>query len=100
MLIFSTWYRSITDGIELYIYAQPSAKKTQIMGLHDGRLKIQLAAPPIEARANQELLRFLKEILHLPLSSLTLARGEKSRKKTVICKGVTEQCLTAIRFTT
>ena len=101
MLITQTWYQPMSTGIIIYIYAQPSAKKTQIAGLHDGRLKIQIAAPAADEKANQELLKFLKQTLSIPLSCLTMTAGEKNRRKTILCRGITEeQCLTYLKFNT
>lgn len=69
--------------IYLNIHVQPGAKKTAVEDLHNGRLKIRLAAPPIEGKANEALCRFLKETLKIPRKSITIVKGEKSRVKTV-----------------
>ena len=46
-------------------------------------LLIKLGAPPVEGKANDELLRFLAELLQVPRGSLELIRGQGSRQKTV-----------------
>jgi uncharacterized protein (TIGR00251 family) len=65
----------------LTIHLQPGAKHTAILGSHGDALKIRLAAPPIDGRANAALVRFLATTLALPLSGVTLINGEKSRRK-------------------
>lgn len=85
-----TWLRQSKEGILIHFYVQPSASSTQIVGLHGdpARLKIRLAAPPVEGKANEELLRFLKKTFKLPLSNFRIVRGESSRSKDVLCIGV------------
>jgi uncharacterized protein (TIGR00251 family) len=69
--------------IYLNVHVQPGAKKTAVEDLHNGRLKIRLAAPPIEGKANEALCRFLKERLQVALKNIIIVNGEKSRLKTI-----------------
>ena len=39
-------------GVEIAVHAQPRASRSRLVGEHDGRLKVQLAAPPVEGEAN------------------------------------------------
>jgi hypothetical protein len=73
----------------LPVFAQPRASRTAIVGVHDGRLKIALAAPPVEGEANQALLKFLSKALGVPRSALALASGERGRRKLVRVGGRT-----------
>jgi uncharacterized protein len=77
-------------GTLLKLWIQPGASRTKVVGPHGEppRLKIQVAAPPVEGAANEELLRFLKKALGVPRSSLELVRGTGSRRKDVLCKGL------------
>ena len=62
------------------------------------RLRIKLAAQPVDGKANRELVKFLSKELGLPRSQLTLLSGEKSRLKTVQIVGKDEEELeTALR---
>lgn len=78
-----TWLRSATDGITLSLHIQPGAKKTEIVGLHGEALKIRLAAPPVDGKANDVLLGFLAATLGVARSQLTLVSGQAGRAKRV-----------------
>ncbi len=70
--------------IRLPIKVTPNAKKTEIIGWEGegGKvLRVRLNAPPVDGKANQELVRFLAKRLGLSKSAVTIARGEKSRDK-------------------
>jgi len=77
------WYLRDGDNIVLTLHIQPGAKRTEIAGLHGDALKIRLAAPPVEGRANQILLRFLAELFDVPLRKVTLQKGGKSHRKVI-----------------
>jgi hypothetical protein len=78
-----TWYRSTGNIITLTLHVQPGAKQTTIAGLHGDALKIRLAAPPVEGRANEALLRFIADVFKVPLRDVELKQGEQSRHKCV-----------------
>ena len=78
-----SWYQTGGDGVTLHVHAQPGAKRTEAAGLHGDALKIRLAAPPVEGKANAALLQFLAGIFNVPLRLVTLKQGVKSRRKVV-----------------
>lgn len=75
--------RAAGDGCVLDLSVQPNAKKTQADGLHDGALRVRLAAPPVDGKANAALLAWLAAELRCPKRDLVLLRGEASRRKQV-----------------
>lgn len=77
------WYARSSDCLTLILHVQPGAKQTTIAGLHGDALKIRLAAPPIEGRANEALLRFVANTFKVPLRNVMLKQGEQSRHKRV-----------------
>ena len=81
------WYHRSDDNITLILHVQPGAKQTSIAGLHGGALKIRLAAPPVEGRANEALLKFIAEVFKVPLRDVELKQGVQSRHKRVEIKG-------------
>ncbi len=68
----------------------PNAKRSEVVGPHGDALKLKIAAPALEGRANEELVEFLAEKLSLPRRSVTLVSGEKSRDKVVAIEGLEE----------
>ena len=77
-----SWYRREGDAVTLTLHIQPGAKRSEVAGLHGDALKIRLAAPPVEGRANEALLRFVAELFEVPLRDVELLRGAQSRHKT------------------
>ena len=68
-------------GWHLHVRVQPGAKKSEFAGLMDGRLRIRLAAPAVENKANKELLAFVARSLGLRISKVSLLSGETGRQK-------------------
>jgi uncharacterized protein len=85
------WRREDGEDVVLMLHVQPGAKRTEVAGIHGeagaARLKIRLAAPPVEGKANAELLRFLACVFGVPQRAVLLLRGESSRQKTVQVTG-------------
>lgn len=81
------WLRRGAQGWLLELHVQPGARTTEIMGEHGGRLKLKIAAPPVDNKANAQVLDWLSRQLGLPRSALTLIRGGASRLKTVQIDG-------------
>jgi uncharacterized protein (TIGR00251 family) len=81
------WYHSNDDCITLMLHVQPGAKNTIVAGLHGEALKIRLAAPPVEGRANEALLRFIADFFKVPLRDVVFKQGEQSRHKRVEVRG-------------
>ena len=75
------------------IYVQPRASKTEVAGLHDGRIKVRLAAPPVDGAANAELVSFIASRLGLAKSKVRVVAGESSRRKVVEVEGVDAQTI-------
>ena len=69
--------------LQLTLHVQPGASRTEVAGTHGDALKMRLAAPPVDGKANAELLRFLAEVFGVPRRNVTLLRGESSRAKVV-----------------
>lgn len=77
------WAKQTDRGWVLRIRVQPSAGRSQIVGEHAGALKVRVAAPANEGKANAELIRFLARTLGVSRSSVELLSGERSRDKVV-----------------
>lgn len=83
------WHRRDSEAITLVLYVQPGAKRSEVAGLHGAALKVRLAAPPIEGRANEALLRFIAERFDVPLRNVEIIQGEQSRHKRVVVRSST-----------
>ena len=83
----ANWYRRNDDVVTLTLHVQPGAKRSEITGLHGTALKIRLAAPPIEGRANEALLKFVAALFDVPLRQVELKQGMQSRHKVVAVTG-------------
>ncbi len=77
------------DGVRIHVQVRPRASKSEVAGLHGDRLRIRLAAPPVEGAANEALVRFLADCLQVPQRSVTILSGLTSRSKTVLASGIT-----------
>jgi uncharacterized protein (TIGR00251 family) len=70
--------------MSLVVRVVPSASKTEIIGwMSDGSLKIRLAAPPVDGKANGELVSFLAKILGVSKNEIEIVSGQTSKKKTL-----------------
>lgn len=69
------------DGVRLAVSVMPNARRTQADGLHDGSLRVRLAAPPVDGKANEALVAWLADQLALPRRAITLVRGQSARRK-------------------
>jgi hypothetical protein len=89
------WLRAEGGAVVLELLVQPRASRTRVVGEHDGRLKVQLAAPPVDGEANAALVEFLADVLGVRKGEVAIARGETGRRKTVRVIGVTAAAVEA-----
>lgn len=83
-----TWLVSDGTGVTLRLHIQPGAKKTEVVGLHGEALKIRLAAPPVDGKANACLQAFLAGRLGVAKAAVSLVSGDSSRAKRVRIAGI------------
>lgn len=83
----------MADSVRINVYVQPRASKTVVAGMHDGCVKIRLAAPPVDGAANAALVEFVAEQLGIAKSRVRIATGLTSRRKTVEVDGVSAEQL-------
>jgi len=67
----------------LALHVQPGAKRSEVAGLHGELIRIRLAAPPVDGKANLALRRFLADAFGVALRDVMIVRGETSRHKLV-----------------
>lgn len=81
------WFRRNGEVVTLTLHVQPGAKRTELAGLHGEALKIRLAAPPVEGRANEALLKFIAGLFDVPVRQVELKQGGQSRHKVLAITG-------------
>lgn len=82
-----------SSGCDLAVRVQPNARRNALAGLHDQSLKVALAAPAVDGKANRALVEFLASVAGIARSRLAIVRGEKSRSKTVRFEGLDARSL-------
>ena len=85
----SGWFRHAGERLLLEVQVQPGAARTEVAGLHDGRLKIRLGARAIDGRANAALVQFIAARLGVAKRDVTIEAGATSRRKRVQVIGAT-----------
>ncbi|HLT16598.1 MAG TPA: DUF167 domain-containing protein [Acidimicrobiales bacterium] len=81
------WCRAVAGGWSLTIRVQPGAKRSEVVGPHGDALRVRVASPPVDGKANAELVRFLAEHLGRPARDVEITRGQTSRTKVVLVRG-------------
>ena len=77
-------------GICLSVRVTPNAKRSKIEGVWQGdTLKIALHAPPVDGKANAELIDFLAGLFRIKKKNVSLLRGETAREKCLLLQGIT-----------
>ena len=79
--------------ITLTIQIQPRAKRSEVLGFTDGILKLKIAAPPIEGKANKEVISFLSDVLDIPKSNIDLEHGHTSKNKVIAINGLDRESI-------
>jgi len=77
-----------SSGAHVSVIVSPRASKSEVMGVYDGALKVRITAAPVDGAANEKLITTLARFFSAPKSSISIARGEASRRKTVYLKGM------------
>jgi len=91
--------RAARDGVTLAVWVTPGAARSEYVGVADGRLRIRLAAPAREGRANEELVRIVAGLLGVARRDVAVITGSSGRRKLVGVAGVTvEQAGRALRL--
>ncbi|MGY0197381.1 DUF167 domain-containing protein [Leptothrix sp. BB-4] len=79
MASFLNWPQA--GGVLVDVAVVPNASRTEAVGLHDGALRVRLAAPPVDGAANEALQTWLARSLGVPQRAVELVQGQTSRRK-------------------
>jgi uncharacterized protein (TIGR00251 family) len=80
-----SWYRvdPAQRRATLTLHVQPNARVSAVAGRHGDAIRLKVAAPAVDDKANAAVVRFLHEWLKLPLQQIRIKRGARSRRKIV-----------------
>ncbi len=78
------------DGsVKFTVRVVPRASKSEIIGEHDGALKVRIASPPVDGAANAELFKLLAKQLGVSKSNVEIIGGQTSKTKQIRITGIT-----------
>ena len=81
------------DGLLFKVKAVPRASRSEVVGEHDGALRVRIAAPPVDGAANEELARTLARALNVAMRDVLIVGGHSSKLKQVRVTGITREQL-------
>jgi uncharacterized protein len=84
----SSALQQTSDGVIVRVYVQPKARREQLIGMHADRLKLAVTEPPDKGKATAAVLRLLASVVKIAPSSAELLRGDISRHKDVLLRGL------------
>ena len=80
--------RATNDGVLIAVRVVPRAARAGLAGIREDALLVRLNAAPVEGAANAELIEVLSDALGVPRRSISITAGERSRRKTVLIRGL------------
>jgi uncharacterized protein (TIGR00251 family) len=84
------------DHLLVEIHVVPRASRAAVQGVHDGKLKVALDAPPVDGEANRALVALFAKLLKLKKSDVRLVRGQTSRAKLLALYGASPDAVRAL----
>ena len=82
-LFMDALFKQIKDGYIINIKVQPRSSRPEVVGIVDNALKVKLKSPPVEGKANKELIEVLAHYLGIKKSQVEIISGQKSKNKVV-----------------
>src|SRR5262245_45758024 len=83
------------ESLRLRVRVKPGAKESRVLGVREQALEVAVAAPPVEGRANAELVRILARFFELSKSQVSIVAGGSGRSKLISLTGLSESGLRA-----
>jgi uncharacterized protein (TIGR00251 family) len=80
--------RERDGGVRLPLFVQPRASRSGVTGIHGGVLRVALKSPPVDGKANAELIKWIARKLGVPKSAVRIVSGQSGRRKMVDIEGV------------
>jgi hypothetical protein len=80
----------VENGVLLKVHVIPNSSKTEVVGIYNDMLKLKLNVPPVDGKANEAIIKFFSKILDISKSKVEILKGEKSKDKLILLKGVSK----------
>ena len=96
--VYSTSSRNykVEEEAAIVVQVQPNAGGNKITRFEDGAWHLKIAAPPVKGKANQELVKFLSDILGVGKANITIEKGMTSKRKVIAIRGLTQNQVTEL----
>jgi uncharacterized protein (TIGR00251 family) len=85
-----SWWSAGDGGINLSLRVTAGARRSEVIGASGDRLRVRIATPAIEGKANAELRRMIASLFGVRRSAVSLVRGDRSREKTLWVAGISK----------
>lgn len=83
-----SWIKEKNNSVVLTVHVVPGTSRTEIVGPYGDALKIKLNAPPVDGKANEELIRFLSKKFKTPKSNIEIMSGFNQKRKILSIRGL------------
>lgn len=87
------WFSFTEKGLVIQLHIVPNAKKSEIVGIHGAALKIKISSPPVDGKANEEIIRFFSSLFGIPKNHVELLSGATSKSKRILLHGVSQNLI-------
>ena len=79
------------NSLMLSCYIQAGASKSRLCGEFNGNLKLQIQCPPVDGKANNEIIKFLSKTFNVSKSKVGIIKGEKQKTKIIKISGISKK---------
>jgi len=77
------------SGAAISVRVTTRSPRTELAGImEDGTIKVKLTSSPIDGKANEELVKFLASVMHIPKTNVEIISGQTSKNKLVVFFGI------------
>ena len=85
-----------SDKITFKIHVNPNSKKDEFAGTYGSALKLKVASPAVDGKANKGVINFFAKFFKIPKSKVKILKGEKSKDKIICIETVTDEIIRKI----
>lgn len=89
-------FRPVEGGVVLHVHVQPGARRAGLAGRHGDAVKLRVAAPAVDGRANEAVVAAVAELFGLRPAQVTLVVGHTARAKRLRLDGIDGAAVRAV----